>query len=62
MAGTPPKLQLLLHLRPTITADVARFRAAGWSWREIARWIADTTNGEVAPVHESVRNWFGDNK
>lgn len=59
MAGTPPKLQLLLHLRPTVREDIARFRAAGQSWRWIADWIAADTGGAVTPVHESVRKWFG---
>lgn len=62
MTGRPAKLELLNHLHPNIEADVARFRAAGEGWRQIAAWIAQVTGGVVAPSHETVRSWFGGKK
>lgn len=32
-------------------------RAAGRSWRQIAKDISDATAGRIRPTHETVRSW-----
>lgn len=52
------RLASILLGRP-LDGWIADQRAAGRSWRLVARDLYEATNGQIDVTHETVRTWFG---
>lgn len=58
---TTPTHRLADHLLPTTLADfVQERRAAGRSWRLVARDLHEDTGGQIDITAETLRSWFGE--
>lgn len=61
--NTTPSHRLADVLLPTTLAEfVSTKRAAGRSWRLIARDLLEDTEGQVDVTPETLRSWFGSNE
>jgi hypothetical protein len=60
MAHTPTQRLAGLLLGRPVNQWIAERRAAGRSWRLVARDLYEATNGQIDVTHETVRVWSED--